>query len=420
MQGVLSANAKETTELPARAPVGAREPARLRDRLVDNDDREWFDGQLKASCPHFGSVGRGGHCEVAHLIYGDFMVPGADPKLYSEVTDTAKMVGVVEEYLEDYNATNTKKMPLVMFVDAVGHVARISRVIRQPMGNCLLLGVGGSGRQSLARLAAFMGEMDCFQIEITKTYGKVEWKDDLKKLLFKSGVDGKSVVFLFSDTQIVKESFLEDINNILNTGEVPNLLDDNDSAQIINSMRPICQQAGLPLTKVALYSYFVKRVLANMHFSICMSPLGEAFRTRLRNFPSLVNNCTIDFFAEWPEEALRSVAKNTLDTIDMGADAIKEGIVQMCGRIHQSVEAASKRYLEEQRRYNYVTPTSYLEVLSTFKTLLALKRDEVGTAKKRLVIGLDKLNDGDRRRELRRTSRRCSPSSSRRPRRWRS
>ena len=181
------------------------------------------------------------------------------------------------------------------------------------------------------------------------------------------------------------------INNILNTGEVPNLLDDNDVGQILNSMRPICQQAGLPLTKVALYSYFIKRVLANMHFSICMSPLGEAFRTRLRNFPSLVNNCTVDYFAEWPEEALRSVAKNTLDTIDMGTDTVKEGIVQMCGRIHQSVETASGKYLDEQRRYNYVTPTSYLEVLSTFKTLLAMKREQVSTAKRRLVIGLDKL-----------------------------
>ena len=59
------------------------------------------------------------------------------------------------------------------------------------------------------------------------------------------------------------------------------------------------------------------RVRANLHLSICMSPLGEAFRTRLRNFPSLVNNCTIDYFAAWPEEALRSVAKNTLDTIDV-------------------------------------------------------------------------------------------------------
>ena len=49
------------------------------------------------------------------------------------------------------------------------------------------------------------------------------------------GEEGKQLVFLFSDTQIVKESFLEDINNILNTGEVPNLLDDNDVGQILNS-----------------------------------------------------------------------------------------------------------------------------------------------------------------------------------------
>ena len=84
------------------------------------------------------------------------------------------------QYLEDYNATHTKKMPLVMFVDAVGHAARISRVIRQPKGNALLLGVGGSGRQSLTRLAASMAEFEVFQIEISKSYGKAEWRDDLK------------------------------------------------------------------------------------------------------------------------------------------------------------------------------------------------------------------------------------------------
>ena len=74
--------------------------------------------------------------------------------MYTEITDTTKMVSTVEEYLEDYNATAKTKMPLVMFVDAVGHVSRISRVIRQPQGNALLLGLGGSGRQSLTRLAA--------------------------------------------------------------------------------------------------------------------------------------------------------------------------------------------------------------------------------------------------------------------------
>ena len=66
------------------------------------------------------------------------------------------MQRVLEEYLEDYNQVNTAQMKLVLFTDAVQHIARISRVIRQPLGNALLLGVGGSGRQSLTRLATHM------------------------------------------------------------------------------------------------------------------------------------------------------------------------------------------------------------------------------------------------------------------------
>ena len=67
-----------------------------------------------------------------------------------------QMNRILEEYLDDYNQVNTAQMRLVLFLDAVRHVCRISRIIRQPLGNALLLGVGGSGRQSLTRLAAHM------------------------------------------------------------------------------------------------------------------------------------------------------------------------------------------------------------------------------------------------------------------------
>lgn len=66
------------------------------------------------------------------------------------------MTKIVEDYLEDYNQVNTAKMNLVMFMDAIRHMSRISRVIRQPLGNALLLGMGGSGRQSQTRLATHM------------------------------------------------------------------------------------------------------------------------------------------------------------------------------------------------------------------------------------------------------------------------
>ena len=109
------------------------------------------------------------------------------------------------EFLEDYNSNVKVQMHLVMFLDAVDHVSRITRVIRQPLGNCLLLGIGGSGRQSLSRLATYMANYKLFQIEVIKGYGMQNWREDVKKCLLQAGAENKLTSFLFVDTQIVNE-----------------------------------------------------------------------------------------------------------------------------------------------------------------------------------------------------------------------
>ena len=89
-----------------------------------------------------------------------------------------------------------------------------------------------------------MEEFEVFQIEISKTYGKLEWHDDLRKVLKLAGEAGKKVVFLFSDTQIKSEGFVEDISNVLNTYEVPNLLGSGDLATIYENIRPRAKVGG--------------------------------------------------------------------------------------------------------------------------------------------------------------------------------
>lgn len=93
----------------------------------------------------------------------------------------------------------------------------------QPRGNILLVGIGGSGRQSLSRIAGYMCELNTFQIGVTKNYGVPEFREDLKILYSKAGVENKPTSFLFNDTQVAEEQFLEIVNNMLSTGEVANL-----------------------------------------------------------------------------------------------------------------------------------------------------------------------------------------------------
>jgi dynein heavy chain len=390
-QGMLMVPVNKIKGLSALLRVWFHECCRIfQDRLVNAEDRLWFDQKMRSKMADFGVkdskvLGEG------PLLYGDFMVPNSDTNIYEEIVDQQKLNRILDEYLDDYNQINTAQMKLVLFLDAVRHVCRIARIIRQPLGNALLLGVGGSGRQSLTRLAAHMADYYCFQIELSKNYGVPEWREDVKNCLLKAGLQNLPVVFLFTDTQIKSEVFLEDINNILNSGDVPNIYPPEDLDKILNEMKPVVQDAGLQPTKANLFSAYTKRVRSNIHMVICMSPIGEVFRSRLRQFPSLITCCTIDWFSEWPDEALQSVARNFLNDLTEVDSEIVDGLVHICVDIHQSVAVASKQFLVELSRYNYVTPTSYLELLGTFGKLIQLKKTEVSTQRNRTKTGLDKL-----------------------------
>jgi dynein heavy chain len=174
---------------------------------------------------------------LSQVLFADFQTTDPEAQRYEEVADQKKLLATIEEYLVDYNSQSKNRMDLVLFLYAAEHICRISRVIKQPYGNCLLVGVGGSGRQSLTRIATFMADFEPFSIEISKNYTANEWREDLKTVLRKAGAEGVNTTFIFSDTQLKEESFLEDINNILNTGEVPNLFPKDELFSIIEQVR---------------------------------------------------------------------------------------------------------------------------------------------------------------------------------------
>ena len=391
VQGVLMADKRRGREKEDFVRIWTHECCRVfSDRLINDKDRMWFLDQVKEQMQAEFKLSYSKVCPNDHLIYADFMT-SADPTIYEEVSDVDKLSEIMNNSLQEYNEMNIP-MNLVLFLDAMGHVCRISRVLRQPGGNALLLGVGGSGRQSLTRLASHLADFRVFQIEITKNYRVLEWREDLKTVLKIAGYELKPVVFLFVDTQITDEIFLENVNNILSSGEVPNLMDDSDLGTIFDKMTPMVQNAGLPTNKTNLYAQFVKCIKKNLHIVMCMSPLGEEYRTRIRQFPSLINCCTIDWFSPWPPEALSAVARTLMAKEAEAMDnKVFDGIVAMCTAMHDTVRVKSEQFLEEMRRHNYVTSTSYLELINVIIHVMQLQDKRINEKRTRLSIGLDKL-----------------------------
>ncbi|KAH8057234.1 dynein light chain binding protein [Aureococcus anophagefferens] len=308
------------------------------DRLINVADQEWFE---KLACElqtrHLGQMPQTPEQVFGEnsVIFADFLKPGVElaTRRY-ELGNLELITRLLGDTLDEYNITFPTQMNLVFFSDAVRHVCRMSRILRQPRGNAMLVGVGGSGKQSTTRMAAFVAEMPCLQIEISRGYGLKDFREDVKKFMITTGVEGTSIVFLFTDTQVVEESMLEDINSILNSGEIPNLFPQDELDKICSDMIPVCDALGVPASRDNCIATFITRVWDKLHIVLCMSPVGDALRVRCRQFPSLINCTTIDWF--WVARDGPRGRRGTLASVKLGSGSDelelehRSAIVRIC------------------------------------------------------------------------------------------
>ncbi|KAJ3114591.1 Dynein heavy chain 10, axonemal [Phlyctochytrium bullatum] len=364
------------------------------DRLVTDQDREYVNKLInRLVLDNFEADEE--YITKSPILFGDFRhaMHEESARLYEDLLDFTAVRPIFQEILEEYN-DRFNKMNLVLFEDALDHLTRLHRVIRLKRGHALLVGVGGSGKQSLTRLASFAAGFKVFEIVLTRGYGETEFRESLKAL-YSQLASGVKTVFLFTDAHVVQEGFLELINNMLTTGMVPALYDDDEKEALLGTIRDEVARLGLVQNRENMWQYLVNKCSDNLHIVLCMSPQGDKLRERCRSFPGLVNNTMINWLPPWPEQALFSVADAFLQD-NLVPPEHRSAIVAHMVAVHLSVGETSTAFLQKYRRANYVTPKNYLDYISTYNKLLQENRELNGKLCLRLESGLGKLEESSK------------------------
>lgn len=361
------------------------------DKLTTIDDNHLFEQQLDETIQQFFD----GHDSKAvlekPLIIFHFADSLNDAK-YMPIKSWQSLNKNLMLAMDNYNEF-VGDMNLTLFEDAMSHVTRISRIMNSDRGYGLLIGVGGFGKQSLTRLAAFINSLELFQTSIRKGFGIQDFRAELAVLYMKAGMKNISCCYLMTDAQVADEKFLVLINDYLATGHVSNLFAPEEIAEIASNMVNETKQAGIKDTPENCYNFFIEKVRRNLKMILCFSPVGTTLKTRTRKFPALLNCTTIDWLFDWPKEALYSVSKGFLANIDVLDQSLIEPIAEFMTFVHGTVNDISKIFNQNEKRYLYTTPKTFLELIALYDKLINEKTSEYRHRIRTLQVGLLKLAD---------------------------
>ncbi|KAM6355884.1 LOW QUALITY PROTEIN: dynein axonemal heavy chain 8 [Podargus strigoides] len=402
-QGMLTIKAEECNNSTILLTLFKHECTRVTaDSFITSEGTAWFDKIISKAIEEYVDTS---FTEIlqGELYFVDFLreapEPTGDepedfvfepPKIYEEIPSFEFLCEKLQMYQRQYNeCIRGLFLDLVFFKDAMTHLMKISRIIQTAYGNALLVGVGGSGKQSLSRLASFIAGYKIFQITLTRFYNASSLLDDLKFLYRTAGEGGQGITFIFTDNEIKEESFLEYINNLLSSCEISNLFGRDELDQITQVLIPMMKKemSQCPPT-FDNYEYFISRAKKNLHVVLCFSPVGEKFRAHSLKFPGLTSGCTMDWFSRWPKEALVAVSSYFLSEFNMVCSAsVKTQIVETMGLFHDIVSKSCENYFQRYRRRAYVTPKSYLSFINGYKEVYTENLQSINEQAERMKIG---------------------------------
>ena len=293
--------------------------------------RENFDSAFE----HLGKVdGFVTEYNLRNLTFGDF-IEVEERKFYQEIVSFDEFGKQARATIDAYVAENSSNpMEVMLFKYSMENICKICRVLCQPSGNILLLGEGGSGRETSARVAAILKEATIFSPPVSPSFTFIHWRAEMKTLLKAAGLNGKcSVLFLTMETLNVKE-FMRDINMLLTNGSIDGLFSVDEryeiTEQVHQYLKSMKAEGEKELTPSELYTKFLERSMENFHMVVKVPSDTNDMRNLCRTYPEFLAKSVVCHFPEWPDDALMKSAEMIFEDLSVSREE-RKAIIQ-CGK----------------------------------------------------------------------------------------
>ena len=250
---------------------------------------------------------------------------------YRQVDGIRELVRLVSAQKEDHPRGDT----LVVFDDAAEHILRACRALDRPRGHLALIGPQGTGKQTVALLAAHIcGFAACAPTEdggggggggvlaasaagAVSAHRSSAFREDLGALYVRAGVKGEDLVFVLPDHLLCDSDVLMDLSAVLSAADVTELFSAEEREEVVRKVRSDVRAAMIVDTADNCWEFFTERAHNLLRVAMCFQP-GDSLRLRARRFPCLLSCALLDYVHPWDYESLLSVSLQKILKHDLG------------------------------------------------------------------------------------------------------